>query len=229
MFRRLREKIERALERRESQRPLTSDDLRHLLSGMREELIELRGRIPRLGREAERLNSRAQEQIKRAEFAHGKAREAESAGRPDEAHSALEAARRALADAERLREESAEIRAEVERLKAEAAEKLEQLKYAERNRSVLLARSRRAGTARKLEDLLRDPDSGVKRFEKAEEDIEAAEDLAAATQELEEELGDRPRGYEIESDYELRQLEAAREQEDLERRLAELKRQVEEE
>ncbi len=229
MFRKLRDKIERALERREAARPLTRDDLQQLLSGMRSELIEMRSRIPRMEKQAETLTARAQQQIQRAEFAHRKAQEAESAGNAADAQNALEAARRALDGAEDMRVQAAEARAELETMKAEYAEKLEQLKLAERNKSVMLARSRRTGTAAKLDDLLRGPDSGIRRFERAEEDIESAEDLAAATRELEEDLGERPRVHQLETDYEMRQLEAARKADEIEERLAQLRRQVEEE
>ncbi len=229
MFRKFREKIERALDRREAERPLTRDDLQRLLSGMRQEVIEMRARIPKMEKEVQRLSARAQQQIKRAELAHAKAQEAERAGRSDEAYSALEAARRALSDAESLRGQAAEAEAETEQLKADYLDKLAQLKDAERNRSALLARARRTGTARKLDDMLRGPEGGVRRFEQAEEDIESAEDLAAATRELEEELGERPRTHDFETDYELRRLEAARQADEVEERLAQLKRQIEEE
>lgn len=227
MFRRFREKIERALERKEQERPLTRDDFDRLLSGMRDELIELRSRIPRLEKEAERLAARAQQEIQRAEFAHSKAQQAEGAGKPEEAQPAIEAARRALDHAEDLRGQAAEARGEVGRLKVDYAEKLEQLKYAERNRSALLARSRRAGTAQRLEDLLRGPDSGVARFERAEEDIQTAEDLASAEREVSEALGERPSYGEFETDYELRQLEAEKKADEIEERLAELRKQME--
>jgi phage shock protein A len=227
MFRRFREKIERALERKEQERPLTRDDVDQLLKGMRQELIDLRSRIPRLEKEAEALKARAQREIQRAELAHSKAQEADRDAKPDEAHPAIEAARRALEHAEDLRGQADEVRDEVERLKAEYAEKLEQLKYAERNRSALLARSRRAGTARKLEELLRGPEGGIARFERAEEDIESAEDLAAAEREVDEALGDRPSYRELETDLELRRLESAKKADAIEERLAELKRQME--
>lgn len=227
MFRRFREKIERALERKEQERPLTRDDFDQLLKGMRRELIELRTRIPSLEKEAESLATRAQQQVQRAELAHGKAQEAERAGKPEEAHPAVDAARHALDHAEDLRNHAAEVRGEVERLKVEYADKLEQLKYAERNRSALLARSRRAGTAQKLDELLRGPEGGIARFERAEEDIETAEDLAAAEREVSEALGDRPSYKELETDIELRRLEAAKKADDIEERLAELRRQME--
>jgi phage shock protein A len=229
MFRRIREKIERALERREAERPLTRDELRHMLSGMRQELIEMRTRIPRLEKEADRLAARAQQQIQRAELAHAKAQEADRAGNLDGGHRALEMARQALSDVETLRTQEAETREELERLKVEYEDKLEQLKDAERGRSALLARARRAGTARKLDEMLRGPESGVQKFERAEEDIDAAEDLAAAERELAEALGERQPVREIETDVELRRLEAAKEADEVERRLAELKRQIEEE
>jgi|GEM_PF-749807 phage shock protein A len=229
MFRRFREKLERALERREADRPLSRVDVDELLSAMRREVIDLRSRIPRLEKEAERLAARAQQQIQRAELAHSKAQEEERAGRQDEAYTALEAARRALSDAESLRNQAAEAREEAERLKAEAADKLEQLKAAERNRSALIARSRRVGTARKLEEMLRGPGGGIRRFERAEEDIETAEDMAAATREVEEALGERQPVQEIETDLELRRLEAARQADEIEKRLADLKQQMEEE
>jgi hypothetical protein len=197
MFRRFREKLERALERREADRPLSRVDVDELLSAMRREVIDLRSRIPRLEK--------------------------------DEAYTALEAARRALSDAESLRNQAAEAREEAERLKAEAADKLEQLKAAERNRSALIARSRRVGTARKLEEMLRGPGGGIRRFERAEEDIETAEDMAAATREVEEALGERQPVQEIETDLELRRLEAARQADEIEKRLADLKQQMEEE
>ncbi len=229
MFRSLREKIERALERRESSRPLTRDDIDRLLHGMREEIIDMRARLPKLQKEAEKLSSRAEGAIRRAELAHGAAREAESAGRTDEAHQSLEAARAALREVEDSRTQAEEVRAEAEQLKADALDKMAQLKDAERNRSALLARARRAGTARKLDDMLRGPESGARRFERAEEDIDAEEDMAAATRELEEELGERPEAKQIEADMELRRLDAARAADEIDQRLAELKRQMEDE
>jgi phage shock protein A len=229
MFRRFREKIERALERKEQERPLTRDDVDQLLKGMRQELIDLRSRIPRLEKESEALRARAQREIQRAELAHNKAQEADRGARPEEAQPAIDAARRALEHAEDLRGQADEVRGEVERLKAEYAEKLEQLKYAERNRGALLARSRRAGTARKLDELLRGPEGGIARFERAEEDIEGAEDLAAAEREVDAALGDRPSYRELETDLELRKLESAKKADEIEERLADLKRQMESE
>lgn len=229
MFRRFRERIEKALERKEAERPLTRDDIDHLLHGMREELIDLRSRIPKLEKEAAQLSTRAEAAIGHAELAHTKAREAESAGRTDEAHQALESARRALREAEELRRQAEDTRAEAERLKADAADMMARLKEAERDRSALLARARRLGTARLLDDLLRGPEGGLRRFERVEEEIDTAEDIAAATREVEEALGERPSLPELEADVELRRLEAAREMDEVERRLAALKRQIQEE
>ena len=227
MFRRFREKIERALERKEQERPLTRDDVDQLLKGMRQELIDLRSRIPRLEKESETLKARAQREIQRAEFAYSKAQEADRGAQPEEAQPAIDAARRALEQAEELRQQADEVRVEVDRLKGEYAEKLEQLKYAERNRSALLARSRRAGTARKLDELLHGPEGGLARLERAEEDIETAEDLAVAEREVDEALGVRSTYREIETDFELRKLESAKKADEIEQRLAELKRQME--
>lgn len=224
MFRRLREKIEQALASREASRPISRDDLDRLLHAMREELIEMRARIPRLEKQAAQLETRVQQEVRRAERAHQLAQDATAAGREAEARSAMDAAERALRQAEDLKRESIEAQEELAKLKIDTAERMEQLKDAERNRSALLARSRRAGTARQLEEALRGPESGLKRFERAEEDLQAAEDLAAASDEVEEALG-TPR-VPSETDYELRQLEAADEMEEIERRLAELKREV---
>lgn len=228
MFRRFREKIERALERREAERALSRDDIDRILHGMRDELIELRARIPKLEKETERLAARAQRQIQGAELAHGKAKEAERAGRAEEAHTAMETARRALHEAEDLRTRTADMQGELGQLKAEYAEKLDQFKDAERNRSALIARSRRVGTSRRLDELVRGPGSGLKRFERAEEDIETAEDMVEAAREVDEALGERPALREFETDLELRKLEAAREADEIEERLSELKRQLEE-
>jgi phage shock protein A len=227
MFKRFREKIERALERREAERPLSRDEVSRLLHGMREELIEMKSRIPRFERQAMDLDKRAARQVQRAELAYNKARESQGSGDEHEAQMAAEAARDALSEAEDLRRQADESRGEAERLKGEYAAKMDQLKEAERNRDVLLARSRRATTARKLDDMLRGPESGLGRFERAEDDIDAAEDLAAAEREVSEALGERPRVKEIETDYELRQLEAAKEADEIEERLKELKRQME--
>ncbi len=227
MFKRFREKIERALERREAERPLSRDEVDRLLHGMREELIEMKSRIPRLERQAMDLDKRAAQQVHRAELAYNKARESQGSGDMDEAQTATEAARDALSHTEDLRRQADESRGEAERLKGEYAAKMDQLKEAERNRDVLVARSRRATTARKLDDMLRGPDSGLGRFERAEDDIEAAEDLAAAEREVSEALGERPPAKQIETDYELRQLEAAKEADEIEERLKELKRQME--
>lgn len=229
MFRRFREKIERALERKEQERPLTRDDVDALLKGMRQELIDLRSRIPRLEKESEALKARAQREIHRAELAHSKAQAAEGSATPEEAQPAIDAARRALDHAEDLRAQAEEVRDEVERLKVEYEEKLEQLKYAERNRSALLARSRRAGTARRLDELLRGPEGGLARFERAEEDIETAEDMAVAEREVDEALGERSTYRELETDIELRKLESAKKANEIEERLADLKRQMEDE
>lgn len=229
MLRRFREKIERALERKEEERPLTREEVTRLLSEMRQELIDLRSRIPKVEKEAERLSARAQKQIQRAELAHGKAQQAQQAGNLDESHSAMDMARDALEDAESLRGQAAEMRDEAERLKAEYQDKLEQLKDAERNRGALVARSRRVTTGRKLDEMLRGPDSSIRRFEEAEEDIEEAEDLAAASREIDDALGERRSVRELETDVELRKLEAAKKADEIDERLAELRRQMEEE
>lgn len=229
MFKRFRERIERALERREAERPLNRDDMDRLLREMREELVDMRSRIPRLERQAQDMDQRSGQQIRRAELAHNKAREAQAAGRLDEAQMATQTARDALSYVEDSRRQADEARAEAARLRAEFDAKMDQLKEAERNRDVLLARSRRATTARKLDDMLSGPESGLSRFERAEDDIETAEDMAAAERELSEALGERPRLKDIETDYELRQIEAAKEADEVERRLTELRRQMEDE
>lgn len=228
MFKRFREKIERALERREAERPLSRDDVDRLLHGMREELIDMKSRIPRLERQAIDLDKRAARLVQRAEVTYNKARELQESGKLDEAQTATDAARDALGHAEDLRRQADESRGEAERLKGEYTVKMDQLKEAERNRDVLIARSRRATTARKLDEMLRGPDSGLGRFERAEDDIDAAEDLAAAEREVSEALGERPRVEGIDTDYELRQLEAAKEADEIEERLKDLKRQLEE-
>ncbi|MEE8550793.1 MAG: hypothetical protein V3T08_06015, partial [Gemmatimonadota bacterium] len=133
----------------------------------------------------------------------------------------------ALQHAADLRRQADEGREEVARLRTEADEKLQELKSAERNRDVLLARARRAGTAQRLGDLIRGPESGVRRFERAEEDLQTAEDLAAAAREVEESLGGRRTSPDTE--YELRQLERAQQEDDIERRLADLKREIDRE
>jgi phage shock protein A len=229
MFKRFRERIERALERKEAERPLTRDEVDDILRGMRAELIDMRSRIPKVEKEVERLSARGKKQVQLAELAHKKAQEATAAGRHEEADNAMEAARRALHDAEHLQEQAVEMRAEAERLSIEYRDKLEQFKDAERNRSALVARSRRVTTGQKLDDMLRGPESGLARFERAEEDIDMAEDLAAASREVDEALGDAPSVRELEADVELRKLEAAREADEVESKLAELKRQMEEE
>ena len=70
MFKRFREKIERALERKEAQRPLTRDEVDDILRGMRAELIDMRSRIPKLEKESERLSARGKKQVQLAELAH---------------------------------------------------------------------------------------------------------------------------------------------------------------
>jgi phage shock protein A len=229
MFRKFREKIERALERKEAERPLTRDELQRVLSGMRDELIEMRARIPKLEKEAEGLAVRAKQLVKRAELAHTKAQECQGAGDTDGAQTNLDAARGALSDAEALRTQEAEITDELERMRVEYEDKLEQLKDAERGKSAILARSRRVRTAQKLDEALRGPEGGIRRFEQAEDDIQTAEDLAEAEREVADALGERPSMRQLETDYELRKLEAAKEADEVERKLLELKRQMEEE
>jgi len=229
MFKRFREKIERALERKESERPLTRDEVDDILRGMRAELIELRSRLPKLQKEAEQLSTRGKKQVQLAELAHNKAQEATASGRSDEALNAMDAARQALHAAEHLQEQAVEMRGEAERLNIEYRDKMEQFKDAERNRSTLVARSRRVTTGQKLDDMLRGPESGLARFERAEEDIEEAEDLAAASREVDAALGDAPSVRELEADVELRKLEAAKEADEIDSKLAQLKRQMEEE
>lgn len=229
MFKRFRERIERALERKEAERPLTRDQVDDILRGMRAELIEVRSRIPKLEKEAERLSARGKKQVQLAELAHKKAQGATGAGRTDEAQNAMEAARQALHEAEHLQKQAVEMRGEAERLNIEYRDKMEQFKDAERNRSALIARSRRVTTGQKLDDMLRGPESGLARFERAEEDIEMAEDLALASREVDEALGDAPSVRELEADVELRKLEAAKEADEIDTKLAELKRQMEQE
>ena len=225
MFRRLREKIERALESREAARALSREELDDLLHAMRKELIDLRARTARVEKEVAQLDSKAQDSVRRAEHAHRLAQDAKAAGREDEARGAMEATERALRQAEDLKRQAIEAHADLAELTAEAADKLEKLKEAQRNRHAILARSRRAKTSQRLGEAIRGPESGIRRFEQAEEDLEAAEDLVAATQEVEEALGGPT--VPVETDYELRRLEQADEMADIERRLAELKREVE--
>ncbi len=225
MFRRLREKIERALESREAARALSREELDDLLHAMRKELIDLRARTARVEKEVAQLDSKAQDSVRRAEHAHRLAQDAKAAGREDEARGAMEATERALRQAEDLKRQAIEAHADLAELTAEAADKLEKLKEAQRNRHAILARSRRAKTSQRLEEAMRGPESGIRRFEQAEEDLAAAEDLVAATKEVEEALGGPT--VPVETDYELRRLEQADEMADIERRLAELKREVE--
>lgn len=228
MFKRFRQKIERALERKEAARPLNRDDIDRLLHEMRQELIQMKSRIPRMEKEATELDRRAGQQIQRAEIAHKKAKQANAATDLGAAQVATDAARDALAQAEQLRQHANEAREEVSRLEAEYEDKLEQFKEADRNRSVLVARSRRTTTARKLDEAIRGPESSLKRFERAEEDIEAAEDMVVAERELAEALGERAPVRELETDMELRKLEAAKEADEIERKLLELKKEISE-
>ncbi len=229
MFKRFREKIERALERKEAERPLSRDDVDRLLHEMRQELIQMKSRIPRMAKEAKELDRRAGQQIQRAEIAHNKAKEANAAGDFGEAQVATDAARDALAHAEGLRRQADEAREEVSRLEGEYEDKLEQLKEGQRNRSALIAGSRRTTTSRKLDEAIRGPESSLGRFERAEEDIEMAEDMVEAERELAEALGERTPARELETDVELRKLEAAKEADEIERKLLELKKEIEEE
>ncbi len=190
---------------------------------MRDEVIELRARIPRLEKEVARLERAARTSVRRAELANQKAQEARASGDPAGAGRAVQAAEAAVGEAEDLRRQAAEAAEDLARLKSEAAEKLERLKDAERNKSALLARARRAGTARNLEEMLRGPESGLRRFERAEEEMDTAEDLAAAADEVEEAVGGRSAP---EADLELRRLEEADELAEVDRRLAELKREL---
>ncbi len=224
MFRRWREKIERALEAREAARPLTRDEYDDLLHSMREEIIDLKARIPKLEKQVARLDGQARETVRRAERAHAAAREARASGQSEESERAMKLVQRVLQQAEDLRRQSIEAHADLSEMKADALEKLTKLKEAQRNRGVMIARSRRAGTARQLADAMQGPESGLKRFERAEEEMAGAEDLAAATQEVEEALGGP---LAAETEYELRQLESGDEMDDMERRLAELRKEIE--
>lgn len=227
MFRRWRERIERALERKEAERTPTRDDFDRLLSKMRDELIELRARIPRVEKQAQEAAVAAKGALRRAEQRRERAEKARMSGDADELSAAMAAVRRAVGEAEDLHRQAAELRAELAKLRQEAAEKMEALKTAQRNRDVLLARARRAGTAQRLEEMIRGPASGLSRLERLEDEIETEEDRIAAEREVDEAMSGRSAMPEAE--WELEKLEAAEEQDEIERRLEELRREIREE
>lgn len=226
MFRRLRERIERALGRLESERTPTRDDIDDLLHGMRDEVIELRARIPRVEAQVKQMEAAARAALRRAEARRGEAAPGPEAGAeargPD-----MAAVERALGEAEDFHRQASELRAELARMRQEADEKMEMLKQGRRNRDALLARARRAGTARDLEEALRGPESGTERLERVEEEIQASEDRLEAAREIESELSGRPSLPEAE--WELERLEKASAEDEIDRRLEELKREMEEE
>lgn len=227
MFRRWREKLERALARREAERVPTREDFDRILSGMRDELIDMKARLPRVEKQAERVAAAARSAMRRAEERRGRAEEARKRGDAEAVRGAMSAAERALAEAEDLHRQAAGMRTEAARLRREVDEKMDALKEAHRNRDVLLARARRADTSRNLKEMLRGPESGLERLERMEEEIQAAEDRVEASRELEEALEGRPALPETE--WELEKLEAAETADEIDRRLEALRREIREE
>ncbi len=187
MFKKLRRKLEQALQSLEDRVPGDpSEEIQRLLAGMREELIEAKAVIPQLEKQIEQYGLLRQSELKKAEDAKRRGTQAAAIGDAEtvEVAARFQAQHRSRAEVYEQKTEAAV--AELALQRRNVKEMTAQLKTAIRQRDALVAQSRRA---RATGNLRGGAASSVEAFDRMEREIEDEELGASAAMDVEEALG----------------------------------------
>ncbi|MFO7587585.1 MAG: hypothetical protein R6X22_05875 [Gemmatimonadota bacterium] len=184
MFRKLREKIEVALEALEGRSPGDPrEEVDRLLAGMRNELIEARAALPVLEKQIVDYRALRERELRDAESCVRRAEQAKRIGDAETVEVAIRFAEkhRGRADVAAQKLEAAETELALQR--RSVAEMTEQLKSALARRDAIAAQARRAGATGSLRG---GRPSAVDDFDRIVEGIEDADLAAAATRDVEQ-------------------------------------------
>ena len=186
MFRKLREAIDAALGALEGRSgPAPREDIDRLLSGMRDELIDAKSRIPVLEKDLRKLQLGLERETKQADDCHRRALQAQQIGDEETVEVALrfEAKHRVAIDVWAQKIEAAE--ADLAMQRQNVAEMAEQFKGAMARRDSLEIQARRAGSAERMRG---GKHSSVDEFDRLAGAIERDEDLGSARREVDRDL-----------------------------------------
>lgn len=186
MFRKLREAIDAALATLEGKTGQAHrEDIDRLLSGMRDELIDAKSRIPVLEKDLQKLRLGLEREEKQADDCHRRARQAQEIGDEETVEVALrfEAKHRVAIDVWVQKIEAAE--ADLAMQRQNVAEMTDQLKSATARRDSLTIRSRRAGSTERMRG---GRQSSVDEFDRLAGAIERDDDLGSARREVDLDL-----------------------------------------
>ena len=187
MFKRLRRKLEDALQSLEDRMPGDpSEDIQRLLAGMREELIEAKATIPQLEKQIEQYRLLRQRELRKAEDAKRRGGQAAAIGDSETVEVAGRVESRHRSRAEVYEQKTEAAVAELALQRRNVKEMTAQLKTAIKQRDALVAQARRA---RATGSLRGEAASSVEAFDRMEREIEDEELGASATMDVEDALG----------------------------------------
>lgn len=187
MFKKLRQALDDALSSLEERMGGTSEeDVERLIHAMREELVEAKTRLPELERQVRGMEARRVAELKRAEDAVRRADQANTIGDTETVAVAVRFAEQHKSRAEMLLQKREAAEAELQLKRVEIEEMTRQLKSARSQKDALLMRERRAKTSQRLHEA---SGGAVGAFDRVEENLTRDEDLAAARDEVERDLG----------------------------------------
>jgi len=197
MFRKLRDAIDAALGALEGRSGSASrEDIDRLLSGMRDELIDAKSRIPVLEKDLRKLQLSLEREERQADDCHRRALQAQDIGDEETVEVALrfEAKHRVAIDVWKQKIEAAE--AELAMQRQNVAEMTEQLKTAVARRESLTIRSRRAGSTERMRG---GRHSSADEFDRLVGAIESDDDLGEARRDVDLDL-DRDAALDLDFD-----------------------------
>jgi len=188
MFRKLKEKIEAALEALEGRAPGDPrEEVDRLLAGMREELIEARAALPGLEKQISALGATRARELREVESCIRRAEQARKIGDDETVEVAVRFAEKHRNRAELAAQKLEAAEAELALQKRSVAEMTEQLKSALVRRDAIASQARRAGATGSLRG---GRPSAVDDFDRIVEGIEDVDRQAAATRDIEEAFED---------------------------------------
>ena len=184
MFRKLREKIEAALDALEGRSPGDPrEEVDRLLAGMREELIEARAALPGLEKQISDYRAIRARELREVESCIRRAEQARKIGDEETVEVAVRFAEKHRNRAELAAQKLEAAEAELALQKRSVTEMTGQLKSALARRDAIAAQARRAGATGSLRG---GGPSPVDDFDRIVEGIEDADRGAAAAREVEE-------------------------------------------
>lgn len=188
MFRKLKKKIEAALDALEGRsRGDPRAEVARLLAGMRDELIEARATLPGLEKQIEGYRAVRERELRETESCVRRAEQARKIGDAETVEVAVRFAEKHRGRAEVAAQKLEAAEAELALQKRSVAEMTEQLKSALARRDAIAAQARRTGATESLRGGRR---SAVDDFDRIVEGIEDADLAAAASRDVEEAFED---------------------------------------